>query len=40
VSPGDHRAGSELRRAALKDLPHRVIGVCGEHGGDPDSVHF
>jgi pyruvate,orthophosphate dikinase len=24
-------------RAARPDL---TIGVCGEHGGDPDSVHF
>ena len=20
--------------------PHLHLGVCGEHGGDPDSVHF
>ena len=30
------RAGRE-GRAARPDLHH---GVCGEHGGDPDSVHF
>jgi pyruvate,orthophosphate dikinase len=20
--------------------PDLIIGVCGEHGGDPDSIHF
>ena len=28
---------TEEGRAARPDLK---IGVCGEHGGDPDSVHF
>ncbi|MGA8115221.1 MAG: pyruvate, phosphate dikinase [Actinocatenispora sp.] len=31
------RIATEEGRAARKDLK---IGVCGEHGGDPDSVHF
>jgi len=31
------RIASEEGRAARPDLK---IGVCGEHGGDPDSVHF
>jgi pyruvate,orthophosphate dikinase len=29
--------GAEAGRAARPDLK---LGVCGEHGGDPDSVHF
>jgi pyruvate,orthophosphate dikinase len=31
------RIGVDEGRAAR---PHLHIGVCGEHGGDPDSVHF
>ncbi|SEL73900.1 pyruvate phosphate dikinase [Blastococcus sp. DSM 46786] len=31
------RIGAESGRAARPDLK---LGVCGEHGGDPDSVHF
>ncbi|WP_236834569.1 pyruvate, phosphate dikinase [Blastococcus sp. KM273129] len=31
------RLGAEKGRAARPDLK---LGVCGEHGGDPDSVHF
>ncbi|MCK5180356.1 MAG: pyruvate, phosphate dikinase, partial [Candidatus Omnitrophica bacterium] len=31
------KAGVERGRATRKDLK---IGVCGEHGGDPDSVKF
>ena len=31
------RLGTERGRATRADLK---IGVCGEHGGDPDSVHF
>jgi pyruvate,orthophosphate dikinase len=31
------RIASEEGRAARPDLK---LGVCGEHGGDPDSVHF
>ena len=31
------RTGVEKGRSVKKDLK---IGVCGEHGGDPDSVHF
>jgi len=31
------RIASEEGRAARPDLE---LGVCGEHGGDPDSVHF
>ncbi|MGI8681704.1 MAG: putative PEP-binding protein, partial [Mycobacteriales bacterium] len=31
------RIGVEKGRAARSDLK---IGICGEHGGDPDSVHF
>jgi pyruvate,orthophosphate dikinase len=29
--------GTERGRAARPDLK---VGVCGEHGGDPDSIHF
>ncbi|MGY1914055.1 pyruvate, phosphate dikinase [Blastococcus sp. SYSU DS0973] len=29
--------GAEAGRAARPDLK---LGICGEHGGDPDSVHF
>jgi pyruvate,orthophosphate dikinase len=29
--------GTERGRATQKDLK---VGVCGEHGGDPDSIHF
>jgi pyruvate,orthophosphate dikinase len=31
------RIATERGRATRKDLK---IGICGEHGGDPDSVHF
>ena len=31
------RIGTERGRATRPDLK---VGVCGEHGGDPDSVHF
>jgi pyruvate,orthophosphate dikinase len=31
------RIATEEGRAARPDLK---VGVCGEHGGDPDSVHF
>ncbi|MDQ4084532.1 MAG: pyruvate, phosphate dikinase [Actinomycetota bacterium] len=31
------RMGAEAGRAAN---PHLHLGICGEHGGDPDSVHF
>lgn len=31
------RAGVEGGRATKPDLP---LGVCGEHGGDPESIHF
>jgi pyruvate,orthophosphate dikinase len=31
------RIASQEGRAARPDLE---LGVCGEHGGDPDSVHF
>ncbi|MGY1885703.1 MULTISPECIES: pyruvate, phosphate dikinase [unclassified Blastococcus] len=31
------RIGAESGRAARPDLK---LGICGEHGGDPDSVHF
>jgi pyruvate,orthophosphate dikinase len=31
------RYAVERGRAARPDLQ---IGVCGEHGGDPDSIHF
>ncbi|RBY83119.1 pyruvate, phosphate dikinase [Blastococcus sp. TF02A-26] len=31
------RIGAEAGRAARPDLK---LGICGEHGGDPDSVHF
>ena len=28
------------RRRAARTRPDLKLGVCGEHGGDPDSVHF
>jgi len=31
------RIATEEGRATKPDLK---IGVCGEHGGDPDSIHF
>jgi pyruvate,orthophosphate dikinase len=31
------KIGVERGRATRPDLK---VGVCGEHGGDPDSVHF
>ena len=31
------RIGTERGRATRPDLK---VGVCGEHGGDPDSVHY
>ena len=31
------RLGVERGRATKPDLK---LGVCGEHGGDPDSIHF
>ena len=31
------RLGTERGRSARHDLK---VGICGEHGGDPDSVHF
>jgi pyruvate, orthophosphate dikinase len=31
------RLGTERGRATRPDLK---VGICGEHGGDPDSVHF
>jgi pyruvate,orthophosphate dikinase len=31
------RMGTEKGRATKKDLK---VGVCGEHGGDPSSIHF
>ena len=31
------RLGAEEGRRTRPDLK---LGVCGEHGGDPDSVHF
>ena len=31
--------GSPSRRAARRE-PGLKIGVCGEHGGDPESIHF
>ena len=31
------RTAVDLGRAANPDLH---LGVCGEHGGDPDSIHF
>ena len=35
--PAGARSPSRSGRAARPDLK---LGVCGEHGGDPDSVHF
>jgi len=32
------RRGRESRKA--KHNQHLKVGICGEHGGDPDSVHF
>ena len=37
ASAGSCRSRAEAGRAARPDLK---LGVCGEHGGDPDSVHF
>ena len=35
------RAGAHRRaRRAARPSPDLKLGVCGEHGGDPDSVHF
>src|SRR5207249_8370874 len=31
------RSGVELGRSTRKDLK---LGICGEHGGDPASIHF
>jgi pyruvate,orthophosphate dikinase len=31
------RTGAERGRATKSDLK---LGICGEHGGDPDSIHF
>ncbi len=31
------RTGAERGRATKPDLK---LGICGEHGGDPDSIHF
>ncbi len=33
-------ARAHRRRGGPRDQPDLKIGVCGEHGGDPDSVHF
>ena len=35
--PAGRRSPSRRGRAARPDLK---LGICGEHGGDPDSVHF
>ena len=35
--PAGARSRAEAGRAARPDLK---LGICGEHGGDPDSVHF
>ena len=37
ASAGWSRSRSKAGRAARPDLK---LGVCGEHGGDPESVHF
>ena len=35
------RAGPDRRRGGPRRAgPDLKLGVCGEHGGDPDSVHF
>jgi pyruvate,orthophosphate dikinase len=31
------RIGAERGRSTRRDL---TLGICGEHGGDPDSIHF
>jgi len=40
----DERGLGPLMRAAVKDCQRTdsriTLGVCGEHGGDPDSIHF
>ncbi len=28
------------KQSVLAARPELELGVCGEHGGDPDSVHF
>ncbi|MEI2827213.1 MAG: putative PEP-binding protein [Dermatophilaceae bacterium] len=47
VAVRDHRRGrcraaGEARRQRARGRPslHLKAGVCGEHGGDPESVHF
>ena len=37
---GRRPAGPDRRRGGPPARPGLHIGVCGEHGGDPDSVHF
>ncbi|MGW6738129.1 putative PEP-binding protein [Streptomyces sp. NPDC055013] len=40
----DHDGVGRLLRIAVDEgraaRPGLMIGVCGEHGGDPDSVHY
>ena len=33
-------AGAHRRRTGRAARPNLKIGICGEHGGDPASVHF
>ena len=37
---GVGRLVAHRRRGGPRRRPDLKIGVCGEHGGDPDSVHF
>ena len=37
---GRRRAGAHRRREGPATRPGIKLGVCGEHGGDPESVHF
>ena len=37
---GRRPAGAHRRRRGPPPTPGLKIGVCGEHGGDPESVHY
>ena len=37
---GRRRAGADRRRAGPQDAARLKLGICGEHGGDPASIHF
>ena len=37
---GVRLAGEDVAKSGRQDPPDIHIGVCGEHGGDPESIHF